>query len=159
MAERTAELFWSVETEMEMALAGAHVFVDLPDPFLRPGYFLEPPAPGTVMIPLSGLVEQLNTNFSGVRIGEAAFVSMPGEAIAQIGLDVKAHGDAVGLPESFVVGLANGHLGYMTTREEYFQGGYESGATFFGAVTGEVMVDSASRVLDLLVPQNGARRD
>lgn len=159
MADQTEGLYESIPTATEVELAGAHIFVNLPEPFLRPGFFLEPPTPGNVKIPISGLVEQLNTNFSGVRVGDAAFVSMPGEAITQIGLDVKAHGDQIGLPGSFVVGLANGHLGYMTTREEYFQGGYEAGATFFGAGTGEIMVDSASRVLDLLVPPSGSRRD
>ncbi|MAE71207.1 MAG: hypothetical protein CME06_12170 [Gemmatimonadetes bacterium] len=150
MADVVESIRDGIVTSGEISLSGAHIFVDLPDPYMRPAFFLEPPGPGYTKVGLDGLVEENNTNFTGVRIGDAAFVSMPGEAITQIGLDIKSYGESIGLPASYVVGLANGHLGYMTTREEYWQGGYESGATFFGPETGEIMVNSAIQVLDLL---------
>jgi len=151
LAERVVEIYDEIETAAGgVPLAGAHLFVDLPMPYMRPGFFLEPPAPGNLVVPLIGLVEQRNTNFSGIRIAGTLFTSMPGEATTAIGLAIKAHGDALGHPRSFVVGLANGHLGYMVSEEEYWAGGYESGATFYGPETGALMVESATQVLDML---------
>jgi hypothetical protein len=155
MADAVAEVHGHIATESSVELAGAHIFVDLPDPYMRPAFFLDPPGPGYGTIDLDGLVEEDQTNFSGVRIGDHAFVTMPGEAIVQIGLDIKAHGVDLGFSGTSVIGLANGHLGYLTTAEEYWQGGYESGATFFGPETGEIMTGSADQVLDLLAPERG----
>ena len=152
MAEHVLSLRDEITTWDRAELSGAHVFVDLPAPYMRPGFFLEPPAPGNMTVPLFGLVERNDTNFSGIRVGPALFVSMPGEATTAIGLEIKEYGDSRGHPRSFVVGLANGHLGYMVSQDEYWAGGYESGATLYGPETGPLMVESAEAVIDLLTP-------
>lgn len=88
--------------------------------------------------------------FQAIRLDDVALVSIPGEAIHTIGLAVKAHGVARGFRKTFPFGLANGHMAYITTPEEYDAGGYESLATLFGRDTGTMVVDRCARVLDLI---------
>ncbi len=88
--------------------------------------------------------------FQAIRLNDVALVSIPGEAIHTIGLAIKAHGVARGFRRTFPVGLANGHMAYITTPEEYDAGGYESLATLFGRGTGTLVIDRCARVLDLI---------
>jgi len=140
-----------ITTETSLELDGVHKFIDLPVPFFRPAMFAEDMEfLYWFAIYLSGLVEQDNTNFTGIRIGSAVFVTMPGEPITQVGLDVKDYAEALGFDDAFVVGLANGHIGYITTAEEYWQGGYESGATLHGEGTGEVITSACTDLIYML---------
>jgi hypothetical protein len=52
-------------------------------------------------------------NFRVFRVGDAAFIAVPGEVFVEIGLTIKRR-----LPHlTFVVGIANGYIGYVPTRE------------------------------------------
>ncbi len=63
----------------------------------------------------------LPIELQGFRLGDAAFVAIPGEVFVEIGLALKRQ-----LPHmTFVVGIANGYIGYLPTREAYTTGGYE----------------------------------
>ena len=63
----------------------------------------------------------LPIELQGFRLGDAAFVAIPGEVFVEIGLTIKRQ-----LPRlTFVVGIANGYIGYVPTREAYAVGGYE----------------------------------
>jgi hypothetical protein len=57
-----------------------------------------------------------------IRIGDAAFVSLPCEPFSAIGLNIKMHSP---LPQTYVVGCANGMIGYVPTRAAFERGGYE----------------------------------
>ena len=46
----------------------------------------------------------------------------------------------------FVCGLANSHMSYVTTETEYWEGGYEALATFWGPKTGVRVRDSCHAV-------------
>jgi len=58
----------------------------------------------------------------GVRIGDFIVVTIPAEAFARIGLNIKA-----GSPyeNTFLAGYTNGYLHYAPTSESYKEGGYE----------------------------------
>lgn len=58
-----------------------------------------------------------------MRIGDAAIATIPNEAFAQIGLNIRA---ASPLKLTFTVGLANGYHGYLPTPEQHALGGYET---------------------------------
>lgn len=88
--------------------------------------------------------------FQAIRLNDVALVSIPGEAIHTIGLAIKAHGVARGFRRTFPMGLANGHMAYITTPDEYDAGGYESLATLFGRDTGTMVIDRCARALDLI---------
>ena len=76
---------------------------------------------------LSVLPERMSAPVQALRIGEAAIAALPGEVFVEIGLNLKAESSATPL---FVVSLANGHLGYISTDEALReQGGYETWAS------------------------------
>ncbi|NQT53082.1 neutral/alkaline non-lysosomal ceramidase N-terminal domain-containing protein [bacterium] len=57
-----------------------------------------------------------------LRLGDALLVGLPGEVFVQIGQAVRA---ASPLPCTFVVGYANGNVGYLPTAQAFPEGGYE----------------------------------
>jgi hypothetical protein len=90
--------------------------------------------------------------FQALRIGKWGFASIPGEAIHTIGLDLKARGAALGFDHTFTCGLANGHMAYITTRDEYWDGGYEALATFWGDTQADKLEDSSQRQMAKIKP-------
>jgi neutral ceramidase len=61
----------------------------------------------------------LRAEIQAMRVGLVRWISLPGEPFVETGLALKRAG------ASFVVGYANGYLGYFPTRQTYAQGGYE----------------------------------
>ena len=57
----------------------------------------------------------------GLRIGTAAFVAVPAEVFVEIGLQIKARAPQ----RLFIIGIANGYIGYLPTRAAHELGGYE----------------------------------
>jgi len=56
-----------------------------------------------------------------ITLGETAFFSFPGELFTEIGMEIKAKSP---FAHTYVIGLANGHLGYVPTRKAISEGGY-----------------------------------
>lgn len=72
-----------------------------------------------------------------IRIGDAAFVFLPGELFVEYSLEIKK---ALG-QRTFVCSLSNGVLaGYLVTEDAEKEGGYEASNSIFPAKAGEVMV-------------------
>lgn len=78
-----------------------------------------------------------NYRFQAIRINDTLIVPVPGEPIYDVGKAMKAETLALGFPRTFIFGLSNGHMAYITTEAEYNVGGYEAIATFFGPKTDE----------------------
>jgi neutral ceramidase len=64
---------------------------------------------------------QLPIELQGLRIGETAFIAIPAEVFVEIGLKLKR----LAPHRTFIVGLANGYIGYLPTHAAYEDGGYE----------------------------------
>jgi hypothetical protein len=54
-------------------------------------------------------------------VGDCAFISFPGELYTEIGMDIKARSP---FAHTYIVGLANGEIGYIPTRKAIGEGGY-----------------------------------
>jgi len=91
-----------------------------------------------------------------VRVGDAAFVGLPGEMFTEFGIDIKAKSPC---PNTMVMGLANDEKGYFPTRISFTQGpegftpmitGYETtpGTTKYEIGSGEKLAESAIRQLE-----------
>ncbi len=91
-----------------------------------------------------------------VRIGDAAFVGLPGEMFTEFGIEIKAKSPC---PNTMVMGLTNDERGYFPTRESFTQGpkgftpmitGYETtpGTTRYEIGAGEKLTASAIRQLE-----------
>lgn len=57
-----------------------------------------------------------------ITVGDCAFISFPGELFTEIGVEIKRRSP---FEHTFIIGLANGYVGYVPTREAISQGGYE----------------------------------
>ncbi len=71
-----------------------------------------------------------------IAIGDAALITFPGELFTEIGMRIKAEGP---YEHTYVLGLANGCVGYIPTIESIPQRGYE--------VDTRVVCDDAERII------------
>jgi hypothetical protein len=62
----------------------------------------------------------IRAEVQAMRLGPVRWVSLPGEAFVETGLELKRKG------ASFVVAYANGWVGYLPIRRAYDEGGYET---------------------------------
>jgi hypothetical protein len=67
-----------------------------------------------------------------VRMGDVVFMALPVEAIAELGLTLKAGARGEGARYPLVAGLANDHGMYAATPGQFARGGYEVDNTVFG---------------------------
>jgi hypothetical protein len=117
LAERAASLLTGIEKRGgEGTIRYVERGVDLPSPTL-------PSHPTRSVL---GLLE----------LGGTKMYCVPGEPCAALGLELKRR-----FPGAWVVGLANDHLGYFLTEEDYRKGGYERMMSFYGPGMGAWLVD------------------
>ncbi len=82
-----------------------------------------------------------------LRIGPAAFVSLPCEPFTGVGLDIKMRSS---VQPTYVVGCANGMVGYIPTRIAFEHGGYETTVSMGNKLTpnaANLVTEAALRVI------------
>ncbi len=79
-----------------------------------------------------------------VRIGGAAFVTIPGEVFSELGLRIKEGSPA---EATFVLGVSNGFGGYLPTEKEFIEGDYEVDGCRYSSKAGDVCVNSSLAVI------------
>ncbi|HEV8367308.1 MAG TPA: neutral/alkaline non-lysosomal ceramidase N-terminal domain-containing protein [Pyrinomonadaceae bacterium] len=94
----------------------------------------------------------LPIELQGVRIGDAAFVAVPAEVFVEIGLRVKRESPH----QIFIVGIANGYIGYLPTKEAHEAGGYEVVSSKCRPEAADVLVEKVFEVSRQLFT-NGAK--
>jgi len=77
----------------------------------------------------------ISVEVQGIRIGQFVLVTFPGELFAEVGLRIKKQSP---FEHTFVVGYANGHLGYGPTADAYEDQAYEDCLTPFAAEWQEI---------------------
>jgi hypothetical protein len=77
-------------------------------------------------------------------VGDCAFISFPGELFTEIGRRIKTESP---FPHTYIIGLANGYVGYIPTREAIAQGGYEVDTRRCGDDAEEIIVEYSLRLL------------
>jgi hypothetical protein len=75
---------------------------------------------------------------------DIALVSLPGEIFVELGLAIK---QASPFKYTAIAELANGSIGYVPTRQAWTQGNYEVLSARCGPGSGELLVETASRLL------------
>lgn len=63
----------------------------------------------------------LPTELQAIRVGDAMFLAIPAEVFVEIGLEIKRRAKH----KTFIVGIANGYIGYLPTEAAYAENGYE----------------------------------
>ena len=82
-----------------------------------------------------------------VRVGDAVFMAVPGEAITELGLAMKRNAAGFGAGYPVIVGLANEGIGYILSPEQYRLGSYESGTSFYGPQLGAILVSQMNETV------------
>ena len=94
---------------------------------------------------------QLPVELQGVRIGDVVFIAVPAEVFVEIGLKLKSQAPT----RTFVIGIANGYIGYLPNREAYAVGGYEVVSAKCAAASEEILVNEAIALENDLLAVNG----
>lgn len=93
--------------------------------------------------------EFFNLRISGIRLGEIAFVGIPGEPFASIGMDIKA---ASPIEKTVVTACTNGHEGYYPDADSYQEPGYsyERATSPFASDCAKILTEGALEVLSAM---------
>ncbi len=97
----------------------------------------------------------LAIELQGFRLGNAAFVAIPGEVFVEIGLTLKRQSPHM----TFVVGIANGYIGYLPTRQAYADGGYEVVSSKCQPEAADILIEKVVNLTEQLFSDgaNGAK--
>ena len=156
LAETLAAAWPAIPTAPRTELQGAFEDVAMPRLQYNVGCLPIPGSTSTLCDLLPGVSVQvpLDPNwgpkkgpFQAIRLGDTVLAMVPGEPITELGWQMKARGAALGFAHTFVIGLANDHLSYFTTRSEYARGLYEGTSSLYGPDNGALVVDSVERVM------------
>jgi neutral ceramidase len=150
------------EGEVELAIAKTDVFLPL-NPNIKPlaeaqaalAAHPEPESNKAVwereMLSLAtetqGMTEGYPAELWALRVGDAALVTLPGEVLTEIGMQIKQRSP---FAVTLVVSLANGCIGYLPTDNACREGGYEPNWSPVGPGTERVLVDAAVALLEEL---------
>ena len=107
-----------------------------------------------VVVQLDPYIERTRTRVGGLRLraGEedVALLCLPGEATHDVGLALRSSAERRGATRTFLLGLAQDHIGYIASRREYRRGSYEAWSTLFGQGTADEILGAENCVLDAL---------
>lgn len=81
----------------------------------------------------------MEIELQGIRVSDAVFIAVPAEVFVEIGLQLKKYAPQ----KTYIIGIANGYIGYLPTREAYQIGGYEVVSARCAAETHELFIDQA----------------
>lgn len=93
--------------------------------------------------------DSLDAEVQAMRVGPIRWVSLPGEPFVETGFALKDRG------ATFVVGYANGYLGYFPIQRAYAEGGYETDPGVWSRVapgSAEQLQSVAAKLLSQLEP-------
>jgi hypothetical protein len=159
VGDAVAALWPGVAVQSDVDLRAVYRDTAMPAPQYNPSGCL--PLPGTsktfcdivgspLTLPLHASWLPKKLPFQALRIADTVFVTIPGEAVTEIGWDLKATAATKGFAHGFVLGLANDHGGYFATPAQYQAGTYEGQATLYGPNTASIVTGGAKAVMELV---------
>jgi neutral ceramidase len=92
-----------------------------------------------IAVPLSRRFIENKVRLQAIKIGSSVIVSVPGEAIASLGQEIRTEVKKLGFDKVLIAGLANNHIGYILTEREFNRGGYEAFVSFYGPKAGATL--------------------
>ena len=101
------------------------------------------------MVRLKDGPEYFDFPMTAIKLGNVAFVSIPGEPFTTVGLGLKANNAEWGLVVPCA--LTNGYKGYFPNAEAYAEGGYESASSNFKPGVAEKIIEEGTRLIKKLI--------
>jgi hypothetical protein len=87
------------------------------------------------------VAEYITTEIQILRLGDVYILGLPGEVLAEVGLEIKKK---AGIEKLLVISLSNDAIGYVCHSRAYKEGGYEPGSgTNLEKGAGEIMINQA----------------
>lgn len=103
------------------------------------------------VLSVAKLPPTIETEVQVMRIGDSAWIALPGEIFTEIGLAIKEKSP---ISQTFIIGLANDGIGYICTDHAYEnEGGYETwprAGSAVGVGAEAILVNTASELLQRL---------
>lgn len=99
------------------------------------------------MVQLKNGPETFSLHIAGIRIGDVAFVGIPGEPFTEVGINIKKKSP---FEMTLPCALTNGAEGYYPTKAAYEEGGYEARSSYFKSGIAELITDKCLEVLESL---------
>ena len=87
-------------------------------------------------------VEIWSISLAGIR-----FMTIPGEATTDVGLELRAAAQQIGISSVWILGLTNDHVGYFTSRADWKLAEYESSGSVYGAYGSRRLVNGHLHLL------------
>jgi hypothetical protein len=88
----------------------------------------------------------LPVELQALRVGDALFLAAPAEIFVEIGLGIKKRAKQ----KTFIVGIANGYIGYLPTAAAYAEGGYEVVSSKVGPRSEALLYEEAAKLEEKL---------
>jgi hypothetical protein len=102
--------------------------------------------PGALRVPLGTFLPD-DTELVAAALGRLAWVTMPGEPVSALGLEIKTAARQR-WPHVMIAGLSNDYLGYFIREADYTQSTYITCAAVYGPRLGACLVDRAVALLE-----------
>ena len=97
----------------------------------------------------------LPIELQAVRVEDALFLAVPAEVFVEIGLEIKRRSKH----KTFIVGIANGYIGYLPTASAYAENGYEVVSSKVGPRSEELLYEEAMKLeRRLFVPEEETQK-
>lgn len=145
VAVHVLEVLRTIKTTPDVTFDFSMTTLNLP-PRTPPPALLEEAGPeyGLNETNIKPLINALcpESSYLGVlRLGDLLAVSIPGELFSLLGLELKSSLRDAGAAHPIIVGLGNEWISYMMPPEEFDQGGYEPGVSFYGVRLGPEVIE------------------
>jgi neutral ceramidase len=139
------------------SLTTRSVPVLLPAPVLSLRNCLSRLLPTSLSIPLGSVLAR-DTELTAVSVGDAVWVTIPGELQSSLGEAIKAEARR-SFARGFVAGTSNDYLGYFVTETAYPRTSYVTCSTVYGPAAGDLLTRAASTLIsEVAEAGSGARR-
>lgn len=93
----------------------------------------------------------LPVELQAIRIDDAVFLAVPAEIFVEIGLSIKQRANQ----KTFIVGIANGYIGYLPTAAAYSENGYEVVSSKVAPLSERVLYEEARMLEQRLFAREG----
>lgn len=84
----------------------------------------------------------LHVELQAVRIDNALFLAIPAEVFVEIGLELKRRAKF----QTYIIGIANGYIGYLPTKAAHSDGGYEVVSSKVAPESEDMLYDEAAKL-------------
>ncbi len=88
---------------------------------------------------------EVTINQTCIALGNSVLISFPGELFTEIGIRIKAESH---FARTYIIGLANGEIGYVPTRKAISEGGYAVDTREVGEEAEEIIVSQSLTLLE-----------